>query len=234
MQIEIGSYKLSAYLKESASNKYVVFLHGGSPSLGKDRFKEWQDNLFERGIGSFSFDSPGIATSEGILSEQSLEKRIATTVEVIRWFLKTYPGSELYLYGLSMGGYVAPGLVHEMPGVFQKLILQAPAAYSKAAHSLNFNDNFTQELRRPNSWKDSYSFEWLREYEGSTMVIASEKDATIPLEIIETYKSIIDKKSGSIFFLLKNAPHAIWTDSESDKSFRDLAFKEIFNFIIKE
>jgi pimeloyl-ACP methyl ester carboxylesterase len=231
MIVEISSFKISLYLKENSSNKYIIFLHGGSKHLGKDRFKEWQDKLSEKGFGSLSFDFPGVGASDGIFSEQSLDKRIKTAKEVIKWFQENHKNAEIYLCGLSMSGYIACGLIHEMPHVFTKLILLAPAAYSQNAHDLSFDESFTQELRKPNSWIDSLSFQWLKKSSTPTMLIVAEKDMIIPKEVIGIYKKITSSKMGSKVVTLKNASHVIWSDSKDDKSFRNQALEEIISFI---
>ncbi|MFB6212750.1 MAG: alpha/beta hydrolase family protein [Candidatus Magasanikbacteria bacterium] len=231
MSIKSGSRKLPAYFKKSKIDHYILFLYGGGKDKGKEKFKLWQDKLAKEGIGSLSFDFSGMGDAPGQMKEESLESRISEARSAALWLRDEEPSAEFSLYGVSMGGYVALGLVDKMPEMFSSLILQAPAAYSQNAHNLPFDDSFTEELHEENSWKDSYSFKWLKEYEGRVLFVSMEKDNVIPEPILERYKDILDEKDCE-FVTIPDAPHGIWGDTEEDAKFREIVYENFCEFLL--
>ncbi|MDO8183466.1 MAG: alpha/beta hydrolase [bacterium] len=223
---------LKAYVvRAEASKTCVLFLSGGSISVGKERYREWQDNLNLAGINSISFDYSGVNDSGMGLTESSLKSRIEESIYMSDW-MKEHIKVELYiLYGVSMGGYIGIGLINQRPHIFKKLILHAPAAYSPKAHTLCFGENFTHELRTNNDWINSLSFEWLREYKDPILFIESEDEEIIPDQIIKKYKSLITENKKFKTFVLGGAKHNIWGSNSQEKKFREKVYETILNFI---
>jgi pimeloyl-ACP methyl ester carboxylesterase len=143
-----------------------------------------------------------------------------------------YPAAEFIVCGVSMSGYVGLALAHEMPDMFAKLVIQVPAAYSSAAHDLKFDASFTEELRRPNSWTDSPSFEWWDEFAGPKMLIACEKDMTIPREIIDRYREIGERASNFTYKEIAGAPHNIWRATEDRERIISEGYEALRNFLL--
>ncbi len=213
------------------TNSFVLFLHGGATDVGKDRFMGWQEQLAEDGIGSVAFDFVGVGESPGDMTQESLAKRVADAACVAEWMKATYPDCTYYLCGVSMGGYVALSLVDQMPDMFSKLIIQVPAAYSSAAHDLKFDLTFSEELRRPGSWKDSPSFGWWKNFAGEKMLLACEKDLTIPREIIDRYRAIGEDSDTFVYKELAGAPHNIWKAVEDKERILAEAYDAVLDFL---
>ncbi len=222
---------LDLYIVEPELGKspMILFLHGGSKTLGKERFQKWQDDLAKNGISSASFDFVGVGKSTGNFSDSSLADRVNQAICVAEWLHKKYPQNTLDLYGVSMGGYIALGVVSRIPFV-QKVILQCPGAFSKIAHKLPFNEKFTSELRRENSWQSSLSFDWFRNYNGQTLIINHENDKVIPIGITKKYIEIGRRHSKSQSLTIKNAPHGIWGDTPDAEKYQSQTYEAILNF----
>ena len=105
------------YIIEPETKEFplILFLHGGSKTLGKERFQEWQDNLAKEGIGSASFDFIGVGKSTGSFSESSLADRVGQVIYIVTWLHDKYPQALFSLYGVSMGGYVALAFFQKYP-----------------------------------------------------------------------------------------------------------------------
>ena len=208
----------------------VLFLSGGGLTVGRERFREWQDALARTGISSVSFDYSGVQGSGTSLENSSLESRIAEAVAVTDWMAENVPASRYVLYGVSMGGYIALGLTKERKDFFDALILHAPAAYAPTAHALHFGNDFTSEIRKEHSWEDSLSFGWLQAYTHPVLLIEAEHDEVIPHLIIEKYKN--SKQDGKLtVFHLKKIPHAIWGDSVLEKKARSDIYQALEHFV---
>ncbi len=222
---------LSAYFVEPKQvSKCIIFLPGGGKTIGNERFKNWQDKLIDEEVVSVSLDFSGVGLSSGDLTKQTLEKRIKEAECVTRWIVDKYPNIPITVLGVSMGGYVALGLVEKLENVFNKVILQVPAAYSRKAHNLNFDDNFTKELRTLNSWNDSYSFYWWKNFKGKKLLIANERDEVIPYDIIERYRRIGEDGSNFSLATILGASHNVF----GDKRLSDETYEIIKNFLVEE
>lgn len=209
----------------------ILFLLGGDVKLGKERYCEWQERLGAIGINSVSFDYSGVNGSGAPLEKSSLKSRIDEATFVTEWMIANMSAKKYILYGTSMGGYIALGLTAKMLDMFSKLILQVPAAYSSNAHTLPFNGQFTEEIRKEKSWEDSMSFKWLEEYKNPTLFIEAEHDEIIPKQITETYKTL--KKGNKNFksIVLSNATHNLWVDTPENTGYRNEIFNSITDFL---
>lgn len=223
---------LNAHTVDSGNDKTcVLFLSGGGTKLGKERYYEWQEKLNCLRVSSVSFDYSGVNGSGNLLEENSLESRIEEARCVTELMKNNIHAKEYILYGVSMGGYIALGLMAKMPNVFSKLILHAPAAYSSRATALNFGERFTEEIRRENSWEDSLSFDWLKRCTEPVLLIEAEKDEVIPTQIISRYKAIKQKDKNFKILALDEATHNIWKNTPENAQFRNEIFGVLISFI---
>lgn len=226
--LEYNSKKLKAYVKKKEKSKAcILFLSGGSIKIGKERYKEWQDNLYETGISSLSFDYSGVNGSGSILEQSSLHSRIDEAVYVSDWLTENIHSNVYILYGVSMGGYIALGLVNKKPNMFEKLILHAPAAYSQSVQDIPFSKKFTHEIKIEDSWTSSLSFDWLQMYKNSTLLIEAENDEIIPPKIIKKYKEVCNPE----ILLLKEARHDIWNNTLKNTIYRKNIYLELKKLI---
>ena len=226
--------KISARVFDERGNtQCILFLHGGSIDNGKDRFFDWQKDFAKNGISSVAFDFVGVGDSIGNISHESLEKRIEDAIKITEWMKNKFPKKKFTICGVSMGAYVALGVVDRVPMMFDKLIIQAPAAYSQSAHFLPFDQTFTKELRKPQSWKKSPAFRWWKNYKKSKLLVSCEKDLIIPCEIIETYRNIGEMSKKFIHIDIEGAPHNIWKATKNKKKILNEVYQEILSFVLK-
>jgi len=216
--------------KDVVYKKLIVCIPGGGKIIGASRFNELQKVLFDKNIGSVSINFQGIEGSLGDIETDSLQNRINVTVKVIDWIKDNFTFETISLYGVSMGGYIALGVQKEV-NCNGKIILHTPAAYAKDSIHINFNEQFTNILRTPNSWKDSEAFDWLKDIDNSTLLITHSEDEIIPREISETYESIISSKEYSKAVEIEGAEHSIWNNEETGEEFRKQIILQITDFI---
>lgn len=232
-QIQAKTLSLNAFVVAvEGSKSCVLFLSGGSFVLGKERYYQWQEELAKAGISSVSFDHSGVNGSGTSLEKSSLKLRIEEAVHVADWIIERIPANRYVLYGNSMGGYIALGLIQEKPDLFDALILHAPAAYAPSSHNLPFGNEFSAEIRKEKSWSDSLSFDWLHSYKKPVLLIESGKDEIIPSPIIEKYKNAKNDEKLSLL-VLSDAPHGIWGSSVEEKNFRQTIYNELVHFVQK-
>lgn len=125
ISIELGKKILNAGVEIAENPKAcILFLSGGSIEVGKERYFKWQENLKNIGVSSVSFDYSGVNASGTSLKESSLESRIEEGVAVTEWIKQNMPAPQYMLYGASMGGYIALGLIDRQQGVFKNILLQ--------------------------------------------------------------------------------------------------------------
>lgn len=210
------------------STTCILFLYGGSLTIRKERFLNWQKDLQETGVSSVAFDYIGIHETE--IKQRSLALRIEEAISVINWIQNKLPSAKIILYGVSMGGYTALGANARLPYIIDKLILHAPAAYAAKAHEVPFS-YFTKIIREPGNWQDSLAFTWLGQSENPVLFLYPELDEVIPKEITQQYLDIGYQKTRFTDCCIKNATHKCWSNSKKDEVIRNIFYKQMLEFI---
>lgn len=216
--------------KDAHYKNILICIPGGGKTLGASRFIELQERLFDKNIGSVSINFAGVEGSTGSAELDTLENRINVTIKVVDWVKSNFTFETLSLYGVSMGGYIVLG-VQEKENCNGKIIIHAPAAYAKESLKVNFNGQFTKILRTPDSWRNSESFDWLKNIDNQTLLIIHSEDEVIPKEILDTYKNIILEKDNSKVVGVEGAKHSIWNNEEINKDFKEEVMLEIIDFL---
>ena len=181
----------------------VLFLHGAGKS-SKERNAYIAGFLSEKWIGSMWFDFSGHGESTGTMDSSSLEKRVQEVDAA--WEYLPYD-KKMTVVASSMSGHIALSLLknHEIG----TLILFCPAVYSDAAYTLKFDEWFTDEIRKPDSRKNSVVFDFLKGYTGKLLIIIGEHDTVIPAWVIEKIKECTAKVSQKELMIVPGAPHLI-------------------------
>lgn len=168
----------------------IIFLHGGGHA-DHTRYTALIERFNSVGIIGHAFDHHA-TTLAGRLdeAEQELTK------------LKSQYGlsdGDIYVWGSSMGGHIASRLTRTHPDL-AGVILQSAAAYSQAAENVPFGPDFTTELHKEGSWRDSQSFVDLNNYNGKALVLYGEHDDIIPQGVMTNYiaRSVINGESHSL------------------------------------
>lgn len=231
-EVPIGEKRLSILVNmPRKSNDWVVFLFGGSRTRGKERFTEWQKTLAQENINSVSFDYSGTGKSTGNFFASSLANRINETAAIIRWLKKNF-GSKIQftVCGGSMGAYIALGVCRIFPKSIKNLILFCPAAYAKESHFVCFGPEFTACIRKPNSWKNSLSFEGIQQFTGRVLLLVPEKDEVIPARIPPEYLRRARSASEIKYITIPAATHNLLDIKTTNSQIRRLVYKSSKEF----
>ena len=202
----------------------ILMLHGAS-NKGKYRYFPLQEFLYKNNISSFAYNTRGVGESEGNFMDSSLKNRLHDATAAYTYY-KQYVDN-IIIAGSSMGGYVATELAHRYPEI-KGLVLIGPAAYAPDAENVLLGPQFTEIISQEGSWKNSVSFQYVREYKGSVLITYGDHDTVIPKEIQETYKACI--KPEDSFVILKNLYHNFLAQENNEQSFKE-GMEHILAFI---
>lgn len=213
------------FVKDERARFGLLFLHGGGTAT-KERYRELQEFLLEKNIGSFAFDFRGVGESEGKFVDGSLQKRLIDAISAYNELKKHV--DEIVIVGASMGGHVATQLSTSMESA--ALILLYPGAYAKEAEDKPLNEEFTYILRQENSWIDSPAFVAVENYKKPVLIMYGEQDTVVPMGVQEKYRELVKTKGK--FIVLKNAAHPfISPQIELQKKAKEQAFGHISTFL---
>lgn len=164
-------------LEATAGDSTFLFLHGG----GKDRrrFTTIRNALCTTfGISSVAFDFINHGESSQNPEFDSLEYRTQQAKGVIDRFFDHKP---LAIVASSMGGYIAMKLTALYP--VDHLVLIVPAVYNRNAYTAKFRTEFTECIRRKDSWINTDAWELLEKYTGNLLLFSAENDEVVPKPI---------------------------------------------------
>lgn len=210
--VDFRGTKLIGDIVSPGSSPRVLCLHGAGPA-SRQRFEELRKMLAEKDIASCAFDFVGHGETGGDLVSSSLESRAKQSLAVVKSQNLKQP---LSIIASSMSGYVAIALTKFCE--VENLIFLAPAVYSSKVYSVPFGPEFTETIRKPYSWRASDAWEILKNYKGSLLIFAAEKDQVIPGEVIKRiYDSAQNAKSREIV-TIHDATHPLgkWLNEHPD------------------
>lgn len=226
-QQTVGSEKIYGELfglKNAVAKARLIYLHGA----GKKGILHFpltpQFEAREFSVANFHFS--GCGKSSGSFEASSLEKRFLEAKAVIEQHGDL---ANLTLSSASMGGHLALKLLENFD--VKNLILFCPAIYDRDAFSVPFNQDFSEIIRKPDSWKNTDVLEPLQKYRGKLMIVIGDSDEVIPKGVIE----LLDQNSGQAakkeIVVLKDCPHWIgpWLEARPEES--EKLAEKIINFI---
>ena len=222
--------QISQYSDLTHQGPCLLFIAGGSVDFGMSRFRSWQKTLSSNGINSFAFNFPGVESAKGNVSETSLSSRAEMTKDIINYLNNFLLNKKIFVFGTSMGGYIALSVLSDLALKTNGLILDAPAAYAQIAENIEFGTKFSSLIRKQNSWMDSRSFKWLRSYASPILFIEHEYDEIIPKPITKKYQKNL--KTTDRYIMIKDLPHDIW--SKERRQEKSLLLQEILRFISQQ
>lgn len=114
---------------ENAPRAVVLALHGFNDYSGA--FREIGPQFAEAGVAVYAYDQRGFggAPNRGVWPGRAALRQDAEAAA--RLLRRRYPGTPLYLLGLSMGGAVAMTALAEAPGLAAGAILVGPAVQGR-------------------------------------------------------------------------------------------------------
>lgn len=222
-----GDETLSAIgVAQSPTNEYdIISLHGAGESTKERQLYLLKEICAATLRSTLSFDFSGHGKSTGSLAKSSLQKE---TFEALVAF-RQYATRKAVLFGSSMGAHVALSLLTQCE--LRTLVLFCPAIYSKESVSVPFGPQFSNVIRRHESWRDTDILAPLRNYTGRLLIFMGEEDRVIPRGVIE----LLDENSVSVerkkIVWIPQCPHAIHVFLPSHDKARELVVSEILSFL---
>jgi uncharacterized protein len=181
-----------------------IFLHGGGETSYKERVYDIAEPIIKNNHNILSIDFSGHGTSTGELKKGSLKKRVIEAQAAIIAHAATSP---LIICGASMGSYIALKMLERFQ--VDTLILMCPALYDGQAYNVQFDQGFTEILRRPESWQNTDVLDTLRAFTGKLLIIIGDKDEVIPAGIIELILQNSVNVQKKELYIIPQCPHKI-------------------------
>jgi pimeloyl-ACP methyl ester carboxylesterase len=207
------------YKAEDEQASVLIIAGGGNNPRNESHYPLWQAYFADQGITTFNFDFRGVGESGAELKDTSLNTRVEDAKAALRILKENSLIDNVYVIGTSMGAPVAIQIVDDS---IQGLLLIVPAAYSFDARDKKFGLDFSESIRKPESWRDSPDFEDLQKYRGNTFLLYAPHDEVIPVGISSEYERIVHFKNGTIV-ASEGAGHKSWTQSQTDFAIHAMA-----------
>lgn len=185
----LHSWELRPTGGPSVRNCTAVLLHGAGHAESA-RVRPLAEALARRGVRSIGLDFVGHGRTGGSLLGSSLDDRLQQAMAAIDTLA---PDDELIICGFSMSGHTALRLTSSTNVV--ALGLFCPAVYSAAAERLPFGPQFSTEIRKLNSWKDSPALDAAAHFQGRAAICIGQQDNVIPWAVIENITSNLRRNS---------------------------------------
>lgn len=205
INFSVGAENLKGklFLHDDSKKCDIISLHGAGQST-KERIEYLLNDLaLHLSFNAGTFDFSGHGESSGTMEGSSLKKR----VDEASAFIKEYATPNPTIIGTSMGGYIAVKLLEVLKP--KTLILFCPALYSGDAYPIPFTSQFSDIIRKPNSWVQTDVLPLLENFEGNLLLFIGAKDQIIPAGVID----LIEKHSGKVakkeIIRIPDGPHGI-------------------------
>lgn len=193
-----------------------IFFHGGGKSNRSRAGSFFGGSVLAAVLNIVAFDFSGQGESSGELASSSLEQRVLEAQTAIELFSTK---KNLTVCGSSMGGYIALKMLSSSD--IKNIILFAPGIYDAQAYDVQFNQGFSEIIRKPESWKNSDVLPLLEEFTGNLLVFIGEKDEVIPGGVIELIDQHSKNTSYKEIIRFKDCSHAIYTWLDNHPEMRE-------------
>ncbi len=180
----------------------ALILHG-MHEHGRQIFRKLSEQLAAQNIGALRFDFTGVKDSPGSLANQTLQDKRGEALAALRCFEQ---GRARMIIGHSMGAQVAASMLDITSP--EALLLFAPMAYSASLENTPIDDGFFIRSKSPGSWRDSLTFERLKNYKGRVLLVAGDQDELIPPGMIDAFEAACSNASFEKM-IIPGAPHGL-------------------------
>ncbi len=205
----------------------IFFVHGAADE-GSARFDMLRQHLAKVGIASAAFDCIGHGQTGGDIVGSTLEDRLEQARAVIDAGSFQKP---MIFVGASMGADTAIRLTQHYPAA--ALILFVPAFYPRRALTAPYKDRFHDVINADeDGWKDSDTWNIMREFTGSLLVIGAQNDGLIPSGIYDALDEDTPNAKYKELYTVPGAPHRIlpYLGEHHDEFAR--VFERVYHIII--
>lgn len=188
----------------------VIFYHGlGSSQKG---YFSRAEALDKEGIISLIFDLRGHGDSEGDCNKITIKDNLVDCLYTFDYFtsLKEIDNKRIGLCGSSYGGYLAA--IVSFKRSVKSMVLRAPAIYQNRLWNTPLGKLPSEEIRRfknEGKLEKAKSILAISQFQGSLLIIKSEKDETIPKRVIDSYYQNSQKTKKKEIAVIKNATHSL-------------------------
>lgn len=223
---EVDDQKLIGTLYKAEKEKAAALIIAGGGNIPRNEgcYPSWQKYFADQGITTFNFDFRGVGESDEKLKNTNLETRVKDAKAALKVLKDNSNTDNIYILGRSMGGPVAIQIVDSN---IKGILLAVPAAYSLEARDKKFGPDFSEEIRRHESWKNSPDFKQLGEYMGKLFLLYGTKDQVVPANISLEYKKVANSKNGTVL-ILKGEDHTSWVANQ-----KNLVLSSLTRFILE-
>ncbi|MDR0404818.1 MAG: alpha/beta hydrolase [Oscillospiraceae bacterium] len=189
----------ASFVHEERNRKWVIIVHGYASN--RTRLQDRAKCFFEKGFNVLSVDCRGCGESEGDYMAMGWLDRL----DVIAWSRKiaqNYPGSEIVLYGTSMGGatvMMASGEVKSLPSNVKCIVEDCGYTSACDIFSFQLKDQFglpsfpimnslalVTKIRAKFDIYEASSVEQLKKNQLPIMFIHGTRDEFVPFEMLYT------------------------------------------------
>ncbi len=195
-------------------NPGVIFFHGMTSS--EKGYIEIANKLSNFGIVSLTISIRGHGKSEGDFNQLTVEDALVDGLKTYDKFtsFKFIDKSRIGIAGTSVGAAIASIIASYHP--IKSLVLRVPATYTKDMMESTFREIMDQESKlfnKINNLSDTPAIRAIKKFKGSLLIIPSENDSIIPIQIPKTYYSSAIKARKKEIVFIEKATHNL-TNSE--------------------
>ena len=121
------------YYKRKGAGEPIVFIHGLGSNLNSWHY---QFKFFSSSFDTLSYDCRGHGRST-VTNKLSMKDHIQDVYEICRLFSKP-----VNIIGISMGGYIAQGLLSQYPEVVKRMVLISTKSHGNSSSTWKATSDF--------------------------------------------------------------------------------------------
>ena len=203
----VGKETIAGIILENENSSHVpqcVSFHGAGASVKETLLNVIAEPMSDQALNILTIDFSGHGSSTGILTQGSLKKRVLEAQAAINGYAST---QKLVVCGSSMGGYIAIKMLESYP--VDTLILFCPALHDGNAYDVQFDQGFTDIIRKHESWRNTDVTKVLEAFAGNLLIVMGEKDTVIPAGVIEIIDRCTPNTRKKEIYTIPECPHKI-------------------------
>ena len=197
----------------------VVFYHGRGSN--RANYFGMSESLVQKGIMALAFDFRGCGESDGEFRNQTHKMGIEDGKAALEFLLtQNVDRQRIGIQGTSFGGYVT-GMILNDYDFIKSVVLRVPAAYSRITFisKPTPTDNYFQKRE---NWENSGSYNGFAKFQGSLLVIRSERDEVIMEEAVNKYYNVAVNAVKRKLYVQKSAGHSLSDNPKGEREFNKI------------
>jgi esterase/lipase len=188
----------------------VILFHGMTSS--EKSYLPLANMLVKRGIAAFAITMRGHGESEGDFNKCTVTEALHDALAAYDFMINNVDvdKNKIAILGSSVGAILA-AITSEKRQV-ETMVFRAPAVYTDQMMDLTFSEIMAKEanwFHQSINLKTTPAGRAISKFKGSLLVIASENDMVIPIEVSRGYIDIAESSNLTKLNILKGAPHVL-------------------------